>query len=161
MHTFCLTRVPKKIIHDRLRDGTGGALEQVIRSAGLLGRCSHMIFKSKRVIQKLPGLRPFDLSFCPTPLVWHTNSPPSPFKEFGFDFTITPPNGHLPLSRLRAASSNQPALALKHLVDKERRKLMRDGSGNPYNNNTLAGKEIMAALLWAGTALFPVAISPY
>jgi hypothetical protein len=36
---------------------------------------------------------------------------------------------------------------------------MRDGSGNPYNNNTLTGKEIMAALLWAGTALLPVAIS--
>jgi hypothetical protein len=38
---------------------------------------------------------------------------------------------------------------------------MRDDSGDPYNNNTLMGKEIMAALLRACTALLPVAISPY
>ena len=41
------------------------------------------------------------------------------------------------------------------------KKLMRDGSGNPYNNNTLTGKEIMSALLRAGTALLPLAISLY
>jgi hypothetical protein len=120
-----------------------------------------MIFESKHVLQELPGLRPFDLSFRPIPSVQHTNSPPSPFKEFGFDFTITPPKGHLPPSRLGAASSNQPASAVKHLVDKERKKLMRDGSGDPYNNNILTGEEITAALLRAGTALLPVAISPY
>jgi hypothetical protein len=38
---------------------------------------------------------------------------------------------------------------------------MRDGSGHPCNNNTLMSMEIMAALLQAGTALLPVAISPY
>jgi hypothetical protein len=155
MHTFFCTRFSKKIIHDKIRDNTVVALEQVICSAGFLGRGSHMIFESKLVLQELPSLRPFDLSFCPT------NSPSSPFKEFGFDLTITPPKGHLPPSRLGAASSNQPASAVKHLVDKERRKLMRDGSGDPYNNNTLTGEEIMAALLRAGTALLPVAIGPY
>ena len=30
-------------------------------------------------------MQSFDLSFCPTPSVRHTNSPQSPFKEFRFD----------------------------------------------------------------------------
>jgi hypothetical protein len=42
MHTFCCTRVSKKIIHNRIQDITAGALEQIIRSAGLLGKGSHI-----------------------------------------------------------------------------------------------------------------------
>ncbi len=47
MHTFCCTRVSKKIIHDRIWDNTAEALDQIIRSAGLLGKGSLMIFESK------------------------------------------------------------------------------------------------------------------
>ena len=87
--------------------------------------------------------------------------PPNPYTCIGFDFTITPPKGHVPPSRSNAASSNKLAPAVRHLTDEERHKLMRDGKGGPYNQSSLTGEEIVQRLYENNEVLIPLAISPY
>ena len=121
-----------------------------------------MDIEPKSVVADLPGLRPFDMAFRPVPSLKHTHLPPCPFTQIGLDVTITPPRGHVPPSRQSgAASSNQSAQAAKHLSEKERLKLMREGKSDPYNSSSLTGEEIIKYLLDTDRVLIPMAISPY
>ena len=120
-----------------------------------------MDIEPKRVVTDLPGLRPFDLAFRPVPSVKHTHIPPCPFTQIGFDVTITPPKGHTPPSRTSATSNNTSAVAAKHLLAKERGKLMREGKMDPYNNCFLSGEQIIEDLYNTNRVLIPLAVSPY
>lgn len=149
-------------MHDRIRDDTTPVLCKVLKSALVIGTGSRVDIEPKRTVAELPGLRPYDSAFRPVPSLKSTHLPPNPFTRIGFDFTITPPKGHVPPSRLSAASRNKkPAPAAKHLIDKERKKLMRDGKSDPHNNSSLSGEEIIQYLLDAFEVLIPVAISPH
>ena len=75
----------------------------------------------------------------------HTFSP-IPFGRIGVDImTCTPPQGYLPPSQRTsvASTSNVSAPAEKHLVEKERMKLMWDGASDPHNDSSLTGEEII------------------
>jgi hypothetical protein len=159
-HTFSCRRVSKKIAHDRIRDDTAPILERLLQSGGYIGRGSHVEIEPKKVVPELPTLRPFDSAFRPTPNLRDVNARPCPYTHIGIDFVITPPLGHTPPSRSGAASNNQSATAAKHLIEKERGKLMRAGKSDTYNHITLTGDQIIHNLLSNDKALIPAAISP-
>ena len=161
-HIFCCRRVSKMIMHNRIRDNMVAPLTQVLKSAGIMGAGTEMEVEPKNVVPALPGLRPHDIiSFRPTSNLKRPELPNSPFQRFGMDITITPPIGHVPPSRLDAANkSKTPAPAAKHLIEKERKKLMRNGMSDPTNHNSLTGEEIIQCLLKTWEILLPVAISP-
>ena len=160
-HTFCCRRVSKKIAHDRIRDDIAPFLKELLLSAGYIAKGSTMEIEPAGTVKLLPGLRPFDLAFRPLLSLKHTHIPRCPFTRIGFDVTITSPRGHVPPSKASAATSNLSANAAKHLIEKERLNLMRDGTADPYNSTSLTGEEIIHELLDSGQVLLPLAISPY
>ena len=161
MHTFTCRRVSKRAMHDRIVSDHAPFLERVLLSAGIIGKSSTVYVEPKRTIADLPGLRPFDSMFRPVPNLKRTNIPAIPYSEIGFDYTVTSPKGHLSPSRLNAASIKRSATAAAHLIEKEKKKLAREGHCDPHNNNTMTGEQIMDYLLRTNRVLIPVAISPY
>ena len=159
-HIFCCRRVSKKVAHDRIRDEIAPVLQQVLLSGGYISRGSKMEIEPKGVVPDLPSLRPFDLAFRPAPSLKHTHLPTCPYTQVGFDVTITPPRGLHPSQR-GVASRNQLATATKHLTEKERSKLARDGQADDHTTTLLTGDEIIGDLLRSGRVLIPLAISPY
>ncbi|KAL7525545.1 hypothetical protein ACHAXR_001054, partial [Thalassiosira sp. AJA248-18] len=147
--------------HNRVRDGTAPIVKEVLKTAGFIGSSSRMEIEPRRVVEDLPGLRPFDFAFRPVPSFKYTHIPPCPFTQIGVDVTITSPKGHVPPSRSGAASNNLSAKAAKHLVDKERGKLMRDGKLDTISNCYLTGEQIIEILYRTNRVLIPMAVSPY
>ena len=147
-------------MHDRIRDDTASTLRTILLTAGIIGKGSRVDVEPKHIIKELPNLRPFDSWFRPVPSLKRTTVPPIPYTCVGLDFTITSPKGHVPPSK-RSRAPKKPAPAAKHLISKERPKLMRNGKSDPYNFNSLTGEEIIERLLIGMCILLPVAISPY
>ena len=129
-HIFCCRRVSKKIAHDCICQGIVPHIHRILVSGGYVSTGSKMDIEPRKLIPDLPGLRPFDLAFQPNPSLKHTHVPSCPYSQIGFDVTITPPQGLHP-SQKGAASSNQSAIAAKHLTEKEGSKLMREGMSDP------------------------------
>ena len=162
LHTFSCRRVSKKIMHDRINAASREPTETILISAGVLARGSKVTLECKKVLPEMPGLRPLDCSWRPSHLSNHANLAPSTLSMCGIDYTITPPVGHRPPSHSNAATtSNLPAPADKHLSEKERKKLMRDGACDQYTHTSWSGDEIIGEMLKARIGLLPYAISPH
>jgi hypothetical protein len=161
MHTFCCVRVSKKVCHDRVVFTTAPFIRDILLTAGIIAKGSVMYIEPKNIVADLPGLRPFDSSFRPVPSLKRTTIPPIPFTEVGFDYTITSPKGHLSPSKINAASIKRSATAAAHLIEKEKKKLARDGHCDPYNHTSFTGEQINHDMLQTNRVLIPVAISPY
>ena len=122
-----------------------------------------MRIEPKNIVPDLPNLRPFDFSFKPVPNLTTTNSPICPYSEIGIDVVVTKPLEYVtsPTSFCGAASpSNQSALAVKHLKEKERGKLMRNGAGDGHTQSVLSGEDIIQYVYDSGKVLIPLAVSP-
>ena len=161
MHTFCCRRVSKMAMHNRIVEDQAPFLQQILLTGGIIGKSSMMYVEPKNTVADLPGLRPFDSMFRPVPSLKRTTIPAIPYNEIGFDYTLTSPKGHLSPSKLNAASLKRSATAAAHLIEKEKKKLAREGHCDPHNNNTMTGEEIMDYLLRTNRVLIPVAISPH
>ena len=86
--------------------------------------------------------------------------PHSLYNCCGCDFTITSPKGYVPPFQ-HSRANKKPALADKHLITKERLKLVMAGACDPNTNISLTGKDTYSRLLDADSVLQPVAISPH
>ena len=161
MHTFSCVRVSKKACNDRIVFTTAPFLRDILLTAGIIAKGSVMYIEPKHTVADLPGLRPFDSSFRPVPSLKRISIPPIPFTEVGFDYTITSPKGHLSPSKINAASIKRSATAAAHLIEKEKKKLARDGLCDPYNYTSFTGEQIIHDMLKTNRVLIPVAISPY
>ena len=161
LHPFSCRRVSKKKMHDRINAASREPTETILISAGVLAKSDKVILECKKVLPGMPGLRPLDCSWRPSHLSKHANLAPSTLSMCGIDYVITPPVGHRPPSQSNAATSNLPAPADKHLIDKERKKLMRDGACDQYTHTSWTGDEIIGEMLKARIGLLPYAISPH
>ena len=161
MHPFSCRRVSKRPMHDRIRNWTAEPARVILCEAGIMSPGAKMQIEPKKTVPSLPKLRPHDQAFRPSPSLSDPDTPTIPYTRIGFDFVITPPASSLPPSQSDAASpSNKPAIAVKHLLDKERKKLLRDGACDSRNQNSLTGDEIIGELLRTDQVLIPAAISP-
>ena len=160
MHIFCCQRVSKMLTHHRTRDGAEGPLGHLLITAGIISSKTQVENEPKRTVPSLSNARPHDLAWRPSTSAKLSHAAPPPHSRCGIDITITPPKGHRPPSR-RSANPHKSAPAAKHLIDKERLKLMRDGMCDTTNNNTLTGEQIIGELLDTGQVLLPWTISPH
>jgi hypothetical protein len=162
LHTFHCVHVSKKAMHDRANKESAPVLTKILRTCGLIGQGADVEWEPRRLIEEVKGLRPFDSFFMPVPSLTRTTIPPVPYSMIGWDWYFTSPKGHLSPSRQHRATSNQPASAVKHLTDAERKKLRRDGASDPNHHNSLTGDEIIGRLLdYLNAVLIPAAVSPY
>ena len=159
-HVFHCKKVSKWRCHNLIRNGFCPVISRLLATANIIPPNTDLHIEPPGILPHLPNLRPFDFSFRPSHNLSIHDQAPIPFGEIGFDVTITPPKGHLTPSQL-AASSTQPApAAQKHLIDKEKKKLLRGGATDA-NDNYLKGNVIMGQLLDQNMVLIPLAISPY
>ena len=162
MHAFCCRRVSKMVMHNRIRDYTAPILCKVLKTAGIISTSSLMEIEPKRVVPELPGLCPVDSAFRPVPSLQLTTLAPVPYTCIGFDFTIISLKGRVPHSGSSAATRKQSSSVVKHLIDKERFKFMREGKADPYNHSSLTVEEIIESLLvrWCLSQLRLVHMEP-
>ena len=161
LHPFSCRQVSKMVMHNRINESMEEPMCVILKMAGVVGKGGRVVLEPKRLLLNTPGLRPLDAGWQPNHSLKSSTLAPSSFTMFGYDITITPPQGHRPPSRSSAASSKQSAPAAKHLIEKERKKLMRDGKSDPHNNTSMSGEEIIGAMLEKRIGLLPFAINPH
>ena len=160
MHTFCCRRVSKLRMHNSINTDFAPRLAHLLVTAGILAKGGVVDTETPNLVPSLPNCRPLDSSWRPTRTLKNTHLAPPYFGRAGLDYTITPPVGYLPPSQYSAAKSNYSALAAKHLSEAERKKLMRNGKSDPYNNSSLSGEGIIGEMLAEKVGLCPAAVSP-
>ena len=113
--------------HNKIRDGSAGVISRVMASAGIISQGVDPAIEPKKVIDNVDNCRPFDFSMRPEINLEIDHVAPCPFDEIGFDVTISRSKCHAPPSQ-RDAFNSQSAIAVdKHLREKERAKLKRQG----------------------------------
>ena len=150
-------------MHHFIRDNIAPPLECVLKSAGILTKGSKVEIEPKGVIPACREIRPYDLSFRPTPTLSSTATQPIPYSRIGIDVTMTSPKGYAPPSRQSSVAppSIASATAVEHLIKGEMGKLCRNGHKNTYNNRIFTGDELIGRLCDADEVLLAMAISPY
>ena len=111
----CCVRVSKRAMHDRVRDDTAPVLCKSLKTAGIIGKGSRVDIELKNAVRGLRGLCPIDSYLRPVPSLKRTHIPPIPYTCCGYDFTMTPPKGHVPPSQ-RSCAPKKMALADNHLI---------------------------------------------
>ena len=160
MHTFCCRRISKIAIHHRIRDGIAQPIHTIAATAGIISKSSKMRIEPRGLIPHLPGLRPLDLSWCPTADPTITDRAPVPFAEVGIDVTITSPQGYAPPSDQCANIHPAESADFTHLLKKERAKLCRERVAGTTATPPASGDEILRVLYESNRVLVPMAISP-
>ncbi|KAL7513762.1 hypothetical protein ACHAXN_013211 [Cyclotella atomus] len=159
-HVFNYRHISKSGCHNHIRDGFKHTIKCLLRTAQVIMPSSGRHIEPANIMPEVPDCWPFDLSFRPDNMLTSHDVAPCPFSEIGFDVTITASKGYRPPS-CHNASPSQPATAIvKHLCEKEKSKLKRQGMA-AADSTYFSGEDLIGSLLTSNKVLIRLAISPH
>ena len=156
-HAFSCTKFNKIPMHHSIRDCLFENFKTLLPQVKLVDSPSMVLREPKDIVDGLPELRPFDVSFIPghtaSDSKWTTR-----LSQVGIDVTVINPflkPARLPTSL--AARKND--INLRHR-EGERQKFQRDGATDKTTRITLSGECIIKNINSKNMALVPMTVLP-
>ena len=155
-HVLSCTRHCKTAMSNGYRNGLAELLKRATMLAGLTSTPECVQKETPRVINKLPNLRPFDISILLDPSLddtaWRV-----PLHQVGLDVVIIHSNASSSPSISRTARQNELKL---RLWNGEKKKYQRRGKTDKQTMISLSGDDIIGEILDQNMGFIPFAVSP-
>ena len=155
-HTFSCRYHSKTPCHHSIRDCLYTQFKELLPQCHLANSPSMILREPPNLIDGLPNLRPFDVSFIPghsaSDKVWKT-----PLSHIGFDVTVISPA--LEPRRLPPSLAARTKYILR-LREGERLKFQRDAATDADTRITRSGDDIIRDINTKNMALIPIPILP-